>query len=42
MHVLAQPLFAPRYLAGKKVGQLTLATLSAVAAGVRAWVGPEH
>lgn len=42
MHVLAQPLFAPRHLAGENVGQLTLAALSALAAGIHAWVVPEH
>lgn len=42
MHVLAQPLFAPRRLAGKNLGQLTLSTLSAAAAGIHAWVVPEH
>ena len=42
MHVLSQPLFAPRSLAGVTVGQLTLASLSAVAAGIHAWVVPEH
>lgn len=42
MHVFAQPLFAPRLLAGVTVGQLTLAGLSVVAAGIHAWVVPEH
>lgn len=42
MHALAQPLLAPRYLAAKRLGQLTLATLSAGAAGIHAWVIPEH
>jgi hypothetical protein len=42
MHVFAQPLFAPRLLAGVTVGQLTLAGLSAVAAGIHAWVVPGH
>ena len=42
MHVFAQPLFAPRHLAGVTVGQLTLAGLSVVAAGIHAWVVPEH
>jgi hypothetical protein len=42
MHVFSQPLFAPRPLAGVTVGQLALAGLSAVAAGIHAWVVPEH
>jgi hypothetical protein len=42
MHTLTQPLFAPRQLAGKNVAQVTVAGLSAVAAGVHAWVVPEH
>ena len=42
MHVLWQPLIAPRLRAGVPVGQLTLASLSAVAAGIHAWVVPEH
>lgn len=42
MHVLSQPLFAPRLLAGVTVGQLAVASLSAVAAGIHAWVVPEH
>lgn len=42
MHVFSQPLFAPRLLAGVTVGRLTLAGLSAVAAGIHAWVAPEH
>jgi hypothetical protein len=42
MHVLSQPLFAPRRLAGVTVGQLTVAALSVVAAGIHAYVVPEH
>ena len=42
MHVFSEPLFAPRLLAGVTVGQLALAGLSAVAAGIHAWVVPEH
>lgn len=42
MHVLAQPLFAPRHLAGKNIGQLTVAACSALAAGIHTWVVPEH
>ena len=42
MHVLSQPLFAPRLVAGATVSQLTVASLSAVAAGIHAWVVPEH
>ena len=42
MHVFSQPLIAPRPLAGVTVGQLTLAGLSAVTAGIHAWVVPEH
>lgn len=42
MHVFSQTLFAPRPLAGVTVGQLSLASLSAVAAGIHAWVVPEH
>ena len=42
MHVLSQPLFAPRPLTGRTVGQLTVAGLSIVAALIHAWVVPEH
>lgn len=42
MHVFSQPLFAPRLLAGVTVGQVTLASLSTVSAGIHAWVVPEH
>ena len=42
MHVLSQPLFAPRPLAGRTVGQLTVAGCSMVAAVIHAWVVPEH
>jgi hypothetical protein len=42
MHVFSQPLFAPRLFAGVTVGQLTLASLSGVAAAMHAWVVPEH
>ena len=42
MHVLSQPLLAPRPLAGRTVGQLTVASLSVLAGGIHAWVVPEH
>ena len=42
MQVLSQPLFAPRLLAGVTVGQLSVASLSALAAAIHAWVVPEH
>ena len=42
MHVFSQPVLAPRLLAGVTLGQLTLASLSAVAAGIHAWVAPDH
>jgi hypothetical protein len=42
MQVFSQPLFAPRPLAGVTVGQLSVASLSALAAAIHAWVTPEH
>lgn len=42
MHVLSQPMIAPRLLAGRTVGHLAVAGLTAVAAGVHAYVVPEH
>jgi hypothetical protein len=42
MHVLSQPVIAPRPFVGTTVGHLTLAACSALAAGIHAWVVPEH